>query len=514
MDLDKGACRTDLNFAAMLKRSLASTFLITLCTLWIPAQDPPKRTLEVNIAGLSKDTVYLANYYGNKLYYADTSIADAKGLVTFNSPRGYKAGVYAVVVPGPKYFEIIVNEPVVKIATDRNDLLGALQVKESRENKIFLDYIRFLNDRKEEGDRLKTLQEKNQDPIATGDLRGQMEDLDRQVKQYQKDLISQNQGTLAAALVRMSMNVETPEPRKEDGSLDSTAAYYQYRQHFWDNFDLADDRIVRVPVFHNKLEEYMSKVVPQIPDTINALADQLIARTKEGSDVFQYMVQYITNKYQSSEIMGMDAVFVHMALTYYCPAPGKPSRATWMDAEKLDKLCERARKMAPLVLGKKAPNIILTDTTEQRWIGFHDLPQEYVVLIFWDPHCGHCKKELPHWHEVYKNELKDLDVEVFAVAGAREEALFRDWKKFIGEHKLEWVNVGLSKSIFEEAKKDPRKFIPKHTTLESLNYPETYDVYSTPKVFVVDGERKLVGKQLAPEQVADLVKQLRARKKG
>ena len=500
-------------FAAMLDR-LATSLLFTAILVSACAQNGPKRLIEVQIDGAANDTIYLANYYGNKLYYSDTAIADTKGKAVFNSDRGYKAGVYAIVVPGPKYFEIIVNEPKIVLATHKDDLLPKLVVKDSKENQLFLDYIRFLNTKKEEGDALRAQKENATDPIGKSTVQEQMEALDKEVKQYQKDLIANNKGTLAASLVKMSMSVELPELKKPDGTLDSSAAYYQYRSHFWDNFDLKDERIVRVPVFHNKLEEYITKVVPQAPDTINKLADQLIDQLNDSSDVFQYVVQFITNKYQNSEIMGMDAVFVHMALNYYCPAPNKASRAYWMSDENLEKLCERARKMAPLVIGSKAPNIILTDTTEQKWIGFHDLPQEYVVLIFWDPHCGHCKKEMPGWYEVYKNQMKDLGIEVFAVAKAVDESLMRDWKKFLRENDLNWINVGLTKNIFEEAKKDARKFIPQHTTLQSLNYAETYDVYSTPKVFVVDGDRKLVGKQLSAEQVVDLVKQLRARTKA
>nr|MDQ3100434.1 DUF5106 domain-containing protein [Bacteroidota bacterium] len=378
----------------MKSRHLASTIALLLSGAIAIAQEPapaaPQRKIDVLINGAAKDTIYLANYYGNKLYYSDTAIADAKGHVTFNSKRGYKAGVYAVVVPGPKFFELIMNEPVIEMATDKEDLLPKLEVKNSKENDIFLNYIRFLNERKEEGDALRAQQDKAADPIGKGALKAKMEDLDKQVKEYQRNLIETNAGTLAASLVKMSMSLELPEPKKADGTLDSAAAYYQYRAHFWDNFDLSDDRIVRVPVFHNKLEEYIGKVVVQAPDTINKWADELIGRTKDGSEVFQYVTQFITNKYQSSEIMGMDAVFAHMALTYYCPGPNKPSRAFWMNDENLEKLCERARKMDPLTIGKKAKNIILTDTTGEKWISMYDLPQEYVMIIFWDPHCGHC----------------------------------------------------------------------------------------------------------------------------
>ncbi|MCB0770129.1 MAG: DUF5106 domain-containing protein, partial [Flavobacteriales bacterium] len=285
------------------------------------AQDAPKRDIEVTISGLAKDTVYLANYYGNKLYYADTAVADAKGKVHFNSPEGYKAGMYAVVTPGPKFFEMVVNEPVIKMASDTMDLVGNLSVKASKENQLFHDYIRFLNERKKESDVLRAQIEQNKDPIAKSGLKAQMEGLDEAVKTYQKDLIANNPGTLTAALVKMSMAVELPEIRRDDGSLDSAAQYYQYRAHFWDNFDLKDERIVRVPVFANKFDEYIGKLIPQSPDTINTLVDELIERTDGKNDVFKYMVNGVTHKYETSDIMGMDAVFVHMALTYYCPRP-------------------------------------------------------------------------------------------------------------------------------------------------------------------------------------------------
>lgn len=499
----------------MIRRTFLTVTLHACALLAIaqpkPEGNAPRRTLDVTITGCSKDTLYLANYYGNKLYYADTAVADAKGRAVFNSERGYKAGVYAVVTPGPKLFEVILNEPKVVLSTAKDDLLGNLTIKESKENEVFLAYIRFLNERKADGDRLRGQLDANSDPLAKAGIRKQLEDLDTRVKTYQRELVSTHKGLLAAALVHMSMAVELPEPRKADGSLDSAAAYYQYRAHFWDHFDLTDDRLVRVPVFGNKFEEWISKVVPQVPDTITRLVDELVARTGEAKEVFRYIVHGVTHKYETSDIMGMDAVFVHMALTYYCPRNGQPNRADWMEQDKLDKLCERARKMSPLVLGRKAPYLCLTDTTEEKWINFHDLPQDFVVIVFWDPHCGHCKEELPGMHKVYTEKLKPMGIEVFAVAKAVDESLMRDWKKFIREKKLDWVNVGLTKTVFENAKKDPRQYIPKFTTLESLNYADTYDVYSTPKVFLVDKDRRFAGKQLSADQIADLVTKLRER---
>jgi thiol-disulfide isomerase/thioredoxin len=486
---------------------------LAACSAQQKAVAPDTRRLEFTIKGGEMDTIFLANYYGSKLYYNDTAVADAKGRVIFARSKGYKAGVYAVVVPGPKYFEILVNEPLVVMETDTANLSERLVVKKSAENQVFLDYVRFINVQRKEAEGVNKEREATEDPIKKSALRERLVGYEKAIKNYQLDLVAKNPGTFVALIVKMSMANEDHEVRRADGSLDSAGTYYYYRAHFWDNTDLTDERILRTPVFQNKFDEYVGKVVPQMPDTINVCADELIRRMDHGEELFKFAVHNITYKYETSDIMGMDAVFVHMAQTYYCPKNGVPGRATWLTGEKLDKLCERARKQAPIIIGAKAKNIILTDTTEQKWVNLYTLPQEYVLVVFWDPHCGHCKKTLPDLYTQYKEKLRPLDVEVYSVAKATDSTLFADWKAFIRENKLDWLNVGLTWHVYSDAKQNSSKYIPKLTTIESLNYADAWDVYSTPKIFLLDGERKIVGKQLTPDQMVDLIANLKLRKK-
>ncbi len=502
-------------------RVLATASAILL-SLLAAAQSKPaastdpkdQRRLEFTINGIAKDTIYLANYYGNKLMYNDTALADAKGKVVFDDKKGYKPGVYAVVIPGPRYFEFLVSEPAVQMSSDTADLGGKLTVQKSVENQVFMDYVRFINAQRKEADVVHKEREATVDPIKKAQLKERLVGYEKSIRAYQEDLVSKNPGTLVAMIVRMSMSPKEQEVRKADGTIDSTGTYYSYRAHFWDNTDLTDERILRTPVFQNKFEEYISKVVPQIPDTINRCADDLIGRMdrNRNDELWRFAVHNITYKYETSDIMGMDAVFVHMANTYYCPKAGQKSRASWMSADKLDKLCERARKMAPLVLGAQAKNIILTDTSEQKWVDMYRIPHEYVLVIFWDPHCGHCKKTLPGIYEAYKDSLRPLDVEVFAVAKATDSTLLADWKEFIIENKMDWINAGLTWHVYADAKQNAAKYIPTYTTIESLNYADAWDVYSTPKFFLLDADRKIIGKQLAVHQMVDLINTLKKRK--
>lgn len=498
-------------------RSLLALPLFTIA-LQAFAQTPPGdlRKLDITISGAAGDTVYLANYYGNRLYYNDTAVADSKGRCLFNSRKGYKAGVYAVVVPGPKYFEMLVNEPEVVLSTDKADLHEKLTVKKSTENQVFFAYIRYLNERKKESEVLVEKRDAATDPIIKASLKQQLEDVDRAVRDYQNDLVTKNPGTLVSMIVKMGLPLKVDEVKKPDGTIDTVATYYLQRAHFWDHVDLTDERIVRMPVFQNKLEEYMGKVVRQIPDTLNKAADELIGKLGPSEELFKFVVHTITYKYETSDIMGMDAVFAHMALTYYCPKPNGKSRATWMTEDKLKKMCERANKIAPLVIGAKSKDIILPDTGETNWTSMHKLPNDYVLVVFWDPHCGHCKQELPGLYAAYRDSLKPAGIEVFAVAKATDSVLFADWKKFIREKDMRWINVGLTWNVYREAR-DPKigaaKYIPRYTTIESLNYSEAWDVFATPKFFLIGPDRRIAGKQISASQVLDLVTKLRANRK-
>lgn len=480
------------------------------------AQEPgsDQRRLEVLVKGVSQDTVFLANYYGNKLYYTDTTMADAKGRIVFQRQSGYKAGVYAVVVPGPKYFEILLDEPEVILETDTTDLLGHLVVKKSVQNQLFVDYIKHLNTQRKVAEALRQKIETASTQKEKDELKLQQKAIDPGIRAYQENVAGQVPGSLLSLILRMSMVNEPLRSMRPDGTMDSAATYFVNRAIYWDGTDLRDERILRTPVFHNKLNDYFGKNhVPQIPDTIIKLADDLIGKLGPSKELYKFVVHTITYMAETSDIMGMDAVFVHMANTCYCPRKDGKARAFWMNEEQLDKLCKRAAKQAPLIIGAKTKNIILPDTTEKKWISLHHMPEEYVVLAFWESSCGHCKKEIPELHTVWKERLKAMDVAVYAVCKATDSTTMVHWKEFIVEHQLDWVNVGLTWNVYREAKAQPYLYIPEFTTLESLNYADTYDVYSTPKIFVLDRERKIVAKSLNPDQIADLIQRLQESKR-
>ena len=179
-----------------------------------------------------------------------------------------------------------------------------------------------------------------------------------------------------------------------------------------------------------------------------------------------------------------------------------------MKEDKLKDLCDKANTYKNLVMGVKPPNIILPDTTEKKWNwrDFYSLEAEYTILYFWDPECGHCKKITPKLQTLYEKKFKDRNIEIFAIGKAVGDD-YEKWKKFIRDNKLEFINVAVTDSLYKIAMEDARPLM-KYTTLQSLNYQQTYDIYATPKVYILNKDKEIIGKSLSISQLEQMMDRL------
>ncbi len=482
--------------------------LLLITTLFVSVIYSQK--LKFKIEGVKDTTVFLVKYLGKGLYYADT--AEMKNSVVEYDGSKQEAGMLAVLLPGQKYFDFIFDKKEVYIETKAPDFVESMVIKKSEDNKVFYDYMKFLANQRKKNQELQDSRDKlEKNSAAYKKFQEQINEQNKLVVQYQKDLVAKNQSLLVSKIVNMGIDIEIPEaPKDLNGKkLDTLFEYHYYRDHYFDHFDFNDDRLVNTPMFHNRLESYFSKnMMVQHWDSIIKYAFKFCDALDPKSKAFSYSVNWITSTFEKSNIMGMDKVFVLMGDRYYCTknSEGK-SPAHWMPKEKLEKLCEKVQTNKNLVMGAVPPNIILRDTTDVNWRDFYSLDAEYTVLYFWDPNCGHCKKTTPKIQKLYEEKLKSRNVEIFAIGKATGED-FEKWKKFIRDNNLTFINVAVTESLFKAAMENASQFVPRYTTLESLNYAATYDIYSNPRVFVLDKNKKMIAKQISVSQLEDMLDHL------
>jgi len=437
--------------------------------------------IEVKINGVSDTTVLLGYHFGPKKFVVDTIRVDKNGYGVFKGDEELEGGIYLIIPPNMKYFEILIDkDQKFMVETDTVDYTKNMKITGSADNEDFNEWQRFMGSLQTEVQDLYKRKDENKDnKDSVKVIQDKIDELMEKKNKKEEDYIKENPDKLLTAILKMMQKPEIPDPPKdEDGNItDSTFQYRYYKEHFFDNIDLTDARLLRTPIFHGKINEYFRRVTMQVPDSINAEADKIIAKAKVNKDVFMYIVRYLVNLYSETKLMGMDAVYVHVAENYYLTG-----EADWVDSTFLEKMQERVNKIKPNLIGAKAPDLKLY-TYNFIPVSLYGVEAEYTILLFWEPDCGHCKKILPALHNYYKDTLIKHDVKVFAVCTHNDTAKYY---KFIKDHKLyDWINA----------------FDP----LVKSKFRDYYDIYSTPVLYLLNDKKEIVAKRVDLNTIKELL---------
>jgi thiol-disulfide isomerase/thioredoxin len=459
--------------------------------------DKTKKDYKISgeVTGLQDSTVMLAYYFGGKQYATDTANVIA-GRFTFEGDKELKGGMYLVVLSESKYFDLIVSEQHFSFSTKLDNLVGAMTFTNSKENPPFYEYLNFITEMQKQVTPIRQ-QLETAEGVTKTELKIEAQKIDSKVKAYRTNFLTNNSDKFFSKIVMATTEIEIPEsPLDSAGNPDKSFPYRFYKKHFWDNIDFSDERMLRTPIFFNKMDQYLDKLTAKHPDSINISADILVEKSRANTTIFQYVVSYITSNYERSKIMGMDAVFVHMVENYYIT-----NQCTWVDSTELVKIADRAQKIAPNLIGRKASEFhdfygrpFMKDT-----LGIvhtlNEINADYTVLVFFGPTCGHCKKEMPK----IKYNLDSLisagyDIETFAVATEFDK---KEWKKFINDQETgDWINVA---DINHDDEGNP---------VASSDWRDKYDIYSTPVIYLLDKEKKIIAKRITHKQIVEIITRL------
>jgi thiol-disulfide isomerase/thioredoxin len=219
--------------------------------------------------------------------------------------------------------------------------------------------------------------------------------------------------------------------------------------------------------------------VIQSPDSINREIDKLIAKCQGNSKVFQFVAVFLFNHFRESEIMGHDAVVVKLADDIYLSG-----KADWVSKEFKDDLRKQVELLRHNLIGMKAENLVM-DSYKGIFVSLYDVEKEFTILYFWEPNCGHCKEATPKL-KAYYEKAKNEGIEVFAVCTTSDKPA---WTKYIEENGLTWINGW-----------DPDR---------SSHFDYFYNVQTTPMVYILDRNKKIIAKKLAVEDIQSFIENYR-----
>lgn len=216
----------------------------------------------------------------------------------------------------------------------------------------------------------------------------------------------------------------------------------------------------------------------EFSDTVYKESVNLIERARGCKAMFRYLVSYCFNYSLESKIMGMDAAFVYLSKRYYLSG-----QADWIDKENLEKIEREVILTQYNLIGMKAQELKLP-TMEGDWVSLYETDAPFTLLMFWESDCGHCKKQVPQVKKDLLDKFKPYGFKVFAVHTQNDK---EKWEKFVADHDLfDFINCW-----------DPHN---------QTNFRVYYHIESTPMFYLLDKDKKIIGKKLDIEQMADMMK--------
>lgn len=442
----------------------------------------PGHEISITINGLQNEDIYLAYHFGSQQYILDTLTVDETGTAVKKGEDWLTAGIYMVVLPSKNYFEIIVNEQHFSVTNDTTDLINNFSSKGTKENEVFYEYVRFVNGkqkkRQELNKQLNTAEKEKEKEAIKDELKA----LNEEVREKENKIFKKYPDLFYTKILMAMRDPEVPEEAPENAG--ENWEYYWYKAHYFDNIDMTDSAMLRTPVLHNKVMYYMNKVSSQMPDSLCASAERVVELARPNDEIFRYFMIRLLNKYANSKVMGHDAVYVCIGDKYYCKEDSTTD-AWWTDPDDLYRICDRVNSLRPTLIGKPAPQFTLRNKSDQ-FVPLAKIRNRFVMLFFYDPDCGHCKKETPKMVKAVKElEARGINITPVWISTAIEK---EKWIEFIGEFGLNeegWYNLA-------------------DVHLQSP-FRELYDIQSTPRKFLLDENHKIIAKQFNHEQLGDFI---------
>ena len=247
-----------------------------------------------------------------------------------------------------------------------------------------------------------------------------------------------------------------------------------------------DNRIIRTPFFLPKVENYFRNILIPAPDTIIKESDYLLLLARSNTEMYKFLLNWLTDEYIYPKYMGQDAVFVHLFENYH-----SKGISSWLNEKQLTAISNRAYMLMSNLIGEKAADLDMVDSTGKP-TSLYSVNAEYTVVCFWDPTCSHCREEVPRLDSFYQAKWKQEGVRMYGVLSENEKT---KWVQFIKDNNLkDWIHVYQT----EETKKAI-------ADAQRPGYKQLYDITQTPTLYLLDKEKRIIAKKLTPQQLDELI---------
>jgi len=424
------------------------------------------------ITGLQNEDVYLLRITGDNRKIVDTAFTDLTGSFEMSLPKKFPIGLYAIVAGPRQMVELIFNNENIRFVTNGNSPDSQVQIIESVENLVYYDYLTIKGMNLYKLDILDpVVQQYPPDDDFFGKALTKVKKLQNEVSNRTNDLITENPGTLVAHFIRAD------QPVFANPELDVDKQKQYKKQHYFDNTDFTDTLLMRSNILTSRIVSYLglyqNNVMSQdqLEDHLLVAVDTVLEKAFVNQEMYEYVMNFLLKGFEAIGFeRGLEYLADHNMLSELC-----------VNSERKAKLENKLELIKKLAIGQPAPRFETKDVNGNT-VKLDEIKAEKTVLVFWASWCPHCDEILPKLKTLYDN----TNHEKLNIVGISIDESKDDLMAAIEEKDLDWINIG---------------------ELKGWDGPivEEYGIAATPTLFVLDADKKIIGKPTDMEGLKKLL---------
>lgn len=472
---------------------------VLLLTIFFVNQLLAQHDFKFKIKDLRVSQCVFGYYLGNEVKkIAFLPVDTLSGDITYKTMEDLQEGIYFLQnTEGGNILDFIVEKNnankyfTLTIETTFFNPIDSAKVSRSEANQAYYDYMKknrkLLVDIKNAREAIERLREMTNDVEIINKQSGFLQTKLKNLDSLSIDFQQKNPTCLFAKVLRANMPPSVPAPlvpTKPDNRPNPAYTQY-YRQHFFDNIDFSDERLLRTKVYDAQLSRYFLQLLIPNTDSVKRAADALLLRLRPNKAFFNYTLRRLLFMFDVSEknmaslsrIPDADAMVIHLVATYTADLENATDLATAERAK------YRANLLRPMLLGAKFPTLNLPKVRDNTPLNTESMNGKFTLVLFYDPDCSHCKMALPYIENAV-NQFKNKGLNIYAIINAPSEVA-QDFIKGRSEMAT-WQQV-----------------YPNNMETQRL-----FDGYLLPVMFLLDSDKKIIAKRIKGEQLENILEKL------
>lgn len=430
--------------------------------------------------------IYLASYYGDRFTIAD-SVDAGGGSFRFILSEEDPAGIYRIIYPEifqgirseNRFVEFIYNREDIEFNVTHGDEGPVPSFANSLENQVYFDFMTFQLDY--EASLMQVYGRLYPARPGEPDYREAVaayESLQHGRNRYMDSVSALHPGLYATRIMNAFRAPVIPGAMSHRERIDTL------KNVFFHTAAIDDPDLLYAPVYTFRLVDYLSlfKVdtftMEQQEQQFIEAVDRIMANVSPQEALWSFVVEFMLEGF---ELLGMEEVQLHLADHYLEASCG---------SDIVELVNSRMETYRTMNTGSVAPDFVIRDV-HGKTHRLSELPDPYVLVMFWASECEHCHEMIGRLKEWYLSD-RGMDVEVVAIS---VDTLATPFEAYLRETEMPWITA-----------RDPLGWYGK--------VPGDYHVYGTPMMFLLDSKRTILSRPLNFRQFYRAVKMAETQGEG